>query len=97
MIPGASDSLMKLTNHLLRRVIAMDMTWSRVLNSILTSYKLTTLRLKWILSSGSKHVGAVVRGHQCKLNRGSRGRRLGIIPVSVVVLLLHKDGLTHLI
>jgi hypothetical protein len=49
MIPRAGDSLMKLTNHILRRVITLHMAWSITrggslpFNSRLNSSRLSTL------------------------------------------------------
>jgi hypothetical protein len=57
----------------------------------------STLRLKRPPSGKISDVRSIVRFRRHKLNWGSHWGRLGITLVSVVVLLLHKDGLTHLI
>jgi hypothetical protein len=88
---------------LLRRVITLDMSWSLPqrsglpLNSNLTTSRRNRFRLDWTSSGRRSDVGSVIRSHRHRLNRGSRWRRLIIAPVSVVVLLLHEDGLTHMI
>jgi hypothetical protein len=65
LIPRASDSPMKLSNNLLRRVVTLYVAWSishrgsLPFNSNLNSYRLSALGLEWTPSHGGIHVGSV--------------------------------------
>jgi hypothetical protein len=102
MCPGAGDSLVKLTNHLLRWMIKLNVSCyiSRrghlPLNSSLISSRLSTLRLKRTPCRGRCEVGSVISSCERRLDLGSQWSQLDISSVSIVMLFLHKDGLTHL-
>ena len=101
--PRASDSLMKLPNHLLRWVMTLNMLWSLPwgsglpLNSSFNSSSLSRSWLERTPSGGRSGVGSVSHSSGSRLDWGDRWSWLESNPIGGVVLLLHKDGLSHLI
>jgi hypothetical protein len=91
----------KLTDHLLWLVAALDMSWcvprrGRLpLNNSLIASRLSKLQLEWTPSCRRGDIGSVSRSSGSRLDWGSRWRRLRITPIDVI-LLLHKDGLTDM-
>jgi hypothetical protein len=81
----------------------LGMSWSLPprsglpLNSSLTTSRLSRISLEWTPSSGNRHIVSVIQGRQHRLNWDTPWSQLGITLASIVVLLVHKDDLTHLI
>jgi hypothetical protein len=68
LIPGASDSLMKLSNHLLRRMIMLDMAWSISYRDSLPSIVATSPPLLVLFAlSGPQVVEVVMLGLSSKV------------------------------